>query len=253
MFEEVYRLQRELNNRVLGFDIMQITSEEEKLKWFRNYLTAYDQELKELVGSMDLTLLWGDSFLRNARKQEGKLVGDTAVNVMVDIQNVRIEIVDMLHFLVSMFQVIGEKNLTPPGSEGRSNDVERYFSTLRESFEARYGRTLMAATDSERIVRIVFIACLDFISLGALLDCTAWKWWAKQELNWSEAKRILYDEIFPHWCLLVMAAGMDAVGVQDLYCKKNRLNFERQEKGYKTGIYEKTGRNGVEDNKKLFR
>ena len=97
MLDEVYRMQRLFNNKVIGFDILAIEREEDRVKWFRNYLTAYDQELKELLESLDR-----DWILRGAPGQGA-----------LDRNNIKVEIVDMLHFLVSMFQVIGEKGLDP--------------------------------------------------------------------------------------------------------------------------------------------
>jgi hypothetical protein len=238
MLKDVYRMQRMFNNQVIGFDILRIEREEDRIRWLRNYLTAYDQELKELLESLDIRAV-----LREPR-EGGKAP---------DVQNIKVEIVDMLHFLISMFQVVGEKEVEENGLKGRPAGIEDYFSGLRSDFEAACGEPLAPSSDAELNRRLIFIACLDLKSLGALLDCTAWKWWAKQQVRWDEVRRLLYEEIFPHWCEMAMASGMDAAEAQELYFKKNRLNFERQEKGYKDGTYEKVDGEGMEDNKKLFR
>jgi dimeric dUTPase (all-alpha-NTP-PPase superfamily) len=252
MLKEVYRMQKMFNNRVLGFDILRIEREEDRIKWLRNYLTAYDQELKELLESLDIRAV-----LVGAGKSagHGRLAGfeNAPAERVTDVQNIKIEIVDMLHFLISMFQVIGEKEVEDTGLQGGPASIEQYFSGLRRGFEERYGEPLAPPAAAGIDSRLVLIACMDLVSLGALLDCTAWKWWAKQRVRWDEARRLLYEEIFPHWCMMAMASGMDAAEAQELYFRKNRLNFERQEKGYKEGTYEKVDGEGVEDNKKLFR
>jgi len=237
MLDEVYRMQRLFNNKVIGFDILAIEKEEDRVKWFRNYLTAYDQELKELLESLDR-----DWIIRGEP-------GDRAL----DRNNIKVEIVDMLHFLISMFQVIGEKGIDPSSFAGRSIDFAGYFEGLRSAFEKEHGLKLQESSDRAVNASLLFLSCQNLVALGGLLDCLAWKWWAGQMIDWHKVRRILYESIFPQWCLLAMASGMSAPETEDLYFRKNRLNFERQEKGYKEGTYRKVDEQGREDNEKLFK
>lgn len=237
MLDEVYRMQRLFNNKVIGFDILAIEKEEERVKWFRNYLTAYDQELKELLESLDAE--W--------------IIRGAPGGVTLDRNNIKVEIVDMLHFLLSMFQVIGEKGLDPSSFTGQSIDFQGYFEGLRGAFEKEHGVELGEGTDQAVNARLLFLSCRNLVSLGGLLDCLAWKWWAGQKVDWARVRQILYESIFPQWCLLAMASGMSASETEELYFKKNRLNFERQEKGYKEGTYSKVDEQGREDNEKLFK
>lgn len=237
MLKEVYHMQRMFNNKVIGFDILGIDREEDRIKWFRSYMTAYDQELKELLESL----------------HAGRVLGAGKEPEELDIKNIKIEIVDMLHFLVSMFQVIGEKEVENESLDGRPGSFQHCFEILKDDFKVRQGATLTADTGEQVNSRLIFISIQNLVSLGRLLDCLAWKWWARQKVSWDKVRTLLYGEIFPQWCMMAMASGMSAAETEELYFKKNKLNFERQQKGYKEGTYKKVDEEGKEDNLKLFK
>ena len=83
--EEIFKMQFELNKRI-GIDSSNM-SDEEKIKWTLNYSRALAQENAELVDS--LPWKWWAKYQN------------------FDVQNARVEVVDMLHFLVSLAQVLG--------------------------------------------------------------------------------------------------------------------------------------------------
>ncbi len=86
--------------------------------------------------------------------------------------------------------------------------------------------------------------------LGELEDSIGWKWWLKQKMDVGNVKIELIDIL--HFLLSAfIVIGMDADEIMELYEKKNRLNFERQEKGYKDGKYDKY-KDGIEDNRRLL-
>jgi dimeric dUTPase (all-alpha-NTP-PPase superfamily) len=82
---ELFRMQKSLNERIGVFtDGM---NEEEKTKWILNYTRAMTQELAELTDSVPWK--WWAKYQK------------------FDEQNARVEVVDLLHFLISMAQVLG--------------------------------------------------------------------------------------------------------------------------------------------------
>jgi dimeric dUTPase (all-alpha-NTP-PPase superfamily) len=83
--EEIFTLQSELNKKI-GLRLESL-SEEEKQTWILNYARAMTQEIAELTDSVPWK--WW------ARYQK------------FDDQNVKVELIDVLHFLVSAFQVMG--------------------------------------------------------------------------------------------------------------------------------------------------
>ena len=82
---ELFRMQEALNTRI-GV-ITDGMSEAEQTKWVLNYCRAMSQELAELTDSVPWK--WW------AKYQQ------------FDSQNARVEVVDMLHFLISLAQVLG--------------------------------------------------------------------------------------------------------------------------------------------------
>ncbi len=85
MLRDLFRMQRSLNERIgVMTDGM---SEEDQTKWTLNYCRAMSQELAELTDSVPWK--WWAKYQK------------------LDIQNARVEVVDMLHFLISMAQVLG--------------------------------------------------------------------------------------------------------------------------------------------------
>lgn len=83
--EEIFQMQAQLNKRI-GVDTATM-GDEEKVKWVLNYSRALGQENAELVDSVPWK--WWAKYQK------------------FDEQNARVEVVDMLHFLVSLAQVLG--------------------------------------------------------------------------------------------------------------------------------------------------
>lgn len=83
--EEIFKMQFELNKRI-GVDTSAM-DEAEKIKWALNYSRAMNQENAEFIDSIPWK--WWAKYQK------------------LDVQNARVEVVDMLHFLVSMAQVLG--------------------------------------------------------------------------------------------------------------------------------------------------
>jgi dimeric dUTPase (all-alpha-NTP-PPase superfamily) len=82
--DEIFRLQRALNLRI-GVDTTAM-SEEQRQQWVLNYCRAMSQEVAELTDCVPWK--WWAKYQK------------------FDKQNARVEIVDLLHFLVSLAQVL---------------------------------------------------------------------------------------------------------------------------------------------------
>jgi len=82
---ELFRMQAALNRRI-GVDTSAM-DEAEKTRWILNYCRAMTQEIAELTDSVPWK--WWAKYQK------------------FDEQNARVEVVDLLHFLVSMAQVLG--------------------------------------------------------------------------------------------------------------------------------------------------
>jgi len=83
--DEIFRLQAVLNERI-GVNTDGMT-EEEQTKWVLNYTRAMSQEIAELIDSVPWK--WWAKYQH------------------VDVQNARVEVIDLFHFLISIAQVLG--------------------------------------------------------------------------------------------------------------------------------------------------
>ncbi len=96
MFKELFTLQAELNRRI-GFDPDKLREHFDPQvagEWLNNYLAAMSNELEEL---RDCT--YWKHWCREAR--EGKRF------MLHDLQNARVEVVDLLFFWISLAQCVG--------------------------------------------------------------------------------------------------------------------------------------------------
>src|SRR5712671_5392438 len=83
-FREIFRMQKALNERI-GVRTEGM-SEEEKTQWVLNYCRAMSQEIAELTDSVPWK--WWAKYQK------------------FDKQNARVEVIDLLHFLISIAQVL---------------------------------------------------------------------------------------------------------------------------------------------------
>jgi dimeric dUTPase (all-alpha-NTP-PPase superfamily) len=83
--EEIFRLQEALNRRI-GVDTHNMT-DAQRQEWVLNYCRAMTQEVAELTDSVPWK--WWAKYQK------------------FDKQNARVEVIDLLHFLISIAQVLG--------------------------------------------------------------------------------------------------------------------------------------------------
>lgn len=179
--QEIFDLQRGLNIYTLkniGLDFEEILSNpDQKPQWIENYRKALSAELAELVREV----------------QENGF----------ESHNGKVEIVDMLHFLVSLSHLVGI--LPSDVEEARSNRQGKVFSDC-------------------------VVHC--FLALDELQNSVKWKWWARgggfKEDRARQAVLHLWD-CFHETCDLFR---MDFGQLKSLYVAKNRVNFQRQDQQY---------------------
>jgi dimeric dUTPase (all-alpha-NTP-PPase superfamily) len=86
MLREMFRMQAQLNERIGIGDAGRMT-EEEQQKWVLNYCRAMTQEIAELTDSIPWK--WWAKYQK------------------FDLQNARVEVVDLFHFLISAAEILG--------------------------------------------------------------------------------------------------------------------------------------------------
>jgi len=178
---EIFSLQWELNIRTLansGKDFEATMNDpEQKPAWIENYRKALSAELAELI----------------------REVADHGIGT----QNGKVEIVDILHFLVSLSQIVGVGPEDLPSFGASENGT---------SFETCAIRTFLATDELQNSLK--------------------WKWWAKGGgFKPERAKNAILDL----WNALACTCSVFNLGFQELkkiYIAKNRINFERQRQNY---------------------
>ncbi|MGD0614553.1 MAG: dUTPase [Verrucomicrobiota bacterium] len=68
--------------------------------------------------------------------------------------------------------------------------------------------------------------------IAELTDSVPWKWWAKYQKFDEQNARVEVVDLFHFLISLAQVLGMSADDVFQAYCKKNEVNFKRQEGGY---------------------
>jgi dimeric dUTPase (all-alpha-NTP-PPase superfamily) len=177
---EIFSLQWELNIRTLanaGKDFESTMNDpEQRVMWIENYRKALSAELAELI----------------------REVRDHGLGT----RNGKVEIVDMLHFLVSLSQIVGvEPEDIPPLPPGNGAS----FDTC---------------------------AIQAFLGIDELQNSLKWKWWAKGGGFKPERAR---NAILDLWSSLFSTCVLFGLGFPELkkiYVAKNRVNFERQRQNY---------------------
>ena len=65
-----------------------------------------------------------------------------------------------------------------------------------------------------------------------MIDSVPWKWWAKYQKYDRANVQVEIVDMLHFLVSLAQVAGLDAKDVHELYMKKNRVNFQRQDTGY---------------------
>jgi hypothetical protein len=179
--EEIFKRQRQLNVYTLkniGIDFEEtIQHPERSLIWIENYRKALSAELAELV-----------------REAEEHGLGT---------HNGKVELVDMLHFLVSLSQIVGlepDRILLPA------------LSPTNEQFPSWALRL--------------------FLALDDLQNSLKWKWWAKGGGFKPDRARTAVMALWDNFAACCTLFDLDFPALKQLYLAKNRVNFRRQNQHY---------------------
>lgn len=178
---EIFDLQWRLNIHTLaniGKDFATtIADPEQKLVWIENYRKALSAELAELIREV----------------REGG----------IGTRNGKIEIIDMLHFLVSLSHIIGIRPDETPAFDLPPDGA---------NFDG--------------------CAIKAFLALDELQNSLKWKWWAKGGGFKPERAR---EAVVGLWNALAETCSVFGLSFDDMkriYVEKNRVNFERQNRSY---------------------
>ncbi|SPF35553.1 conserved hypothetical protein [Syntrophobacter sp. SbD1] len=179
--KEIFALQWKLNIRTLanaGKDFESVMKDpEQKLVWIENYRKALSAELAELIREV---------------QEHGP-----------GTQNGKVEIVDILHFLVSLSQIVGVE----PGDIASLSAAANGTSFESCSIQA-------------------------FLGIDELQNSLKWKWWAKGGGFKPERARSAILDLWNSLGCICAVFGFGFPELKKIYVAKNRINFERQRDNY---------------------
>jgi dimeric dUTPase (all-alpha-NTP-PPase superfamily) len=103
---------------------------------------------------------------------------------------------------------------------------------LQKLLNERIGVNTSNMSDEDKIKWLLNYSRAMTQEIAELVDSVPWKWWAKyQKFDQQNAKVEIVD-LFHFLISAAQVLGMTAEDVFEAYCKKNEVNFQRQESGY---------------------
>lgn len=112
------------------------------------------------------------------------------------------------------------------------SDMLREIFRMQKALNARIGVKPDEMTDEERQTWTLNYCRALSQELAELTDSVPWKWWAKYQKFDQQNARVEVVDIVHFVVSLAQVLGLSADDVYALYCKKNEVNFQRQDTGY---------------------
>ncbi|MBT5381173.1 MAG: dUTPase [Opitutae bacterium] len=110
--------------------------------------------------------------------------------------------------------------------------LEEIFN-MQEALNKRIGVKMEGFSDEEKGKWILNYTLAMQQELAELVDSVPWKWWAKYQEFDEQNARVEVVDLFHFLISLAQTLGMSADDVYQAYIKKNKVNHERQDSGYK--------------------
>ena len=104
---------------------------------------------------------------------------------------------------------------------------------MQDALNSRIGVHLPPPSDEEKAKWILNYTRALQQETAELIDSVPWKWWAKYQTYNKQNARVEIVDLFHFLISLAQVAGLTAEDVHRLYLEKNKVNFERQDSGYK--------------------
>ncbi|MGB0371337.1 MAG: dUTPase [Opitutales bacterium] len=115
--------------------------------------------------------------------------------------------------------------------------LEEIFD-MQEALNARIGVNTAGMNDEEKAKWILNYTRAMQQEIAELVDSVPWKWWAKYQEFDQQNARVEVVDLFHFLVSMAQVLGMSADDVYQAYLKKNKVNHDRQESGYKEKDHE---------------
>ncbi len=112
-------------------------------------------------------------------------------------------------------------------------DKLSHMFDLQKKLNTRIGVDTDNMSDDERVQWILNYTRALSQEVAELVDSVPWKWWAKYQTFDKQNAKVEIVDLFHFLISLAQTAGLSADDVYNLYAKKNKVNHNRQDSGYK--------------------
>ncbi|MHB8523572.1 MAG: dUTPase [Limisphaerales bacterium] len=107
-------------------------------------------------------------------------------------------------------------------------EMFRMQQTLNERIEVKTA----GMTEEDKVKWLLNYCRAMTQEIAELTDSVPWKWWAKYQKLDEQNARVEVVDLFHFLISAAQVLGMTADDVFHAYCKKNAVNFQRQDSGY---------------------
>src|SRR5882672_8071617 len=111
-------------------------------------------------------------------------------------------------------------------------DQLRELFRMQQELNERIGVRTQGMKEEDKTKWILNYALAMRQEIAELIDSVPWKWWAKYQKFDEQNVRVEIVDLIHFLISLALVAGMSADDVFQAYCKKNEVNFKRQDSGY---------------------
>lgn len=220
---------------------------------FEDIIAAQDV-LNELTVPKWKTTMTPSKYVLQAIVEMVELVTESGVkhkwwkhheNAQVDDWNVKIEVIDMIHFIISAHILTIRKKLTEENAE-TCKKVNEQLSTIGKDMFIGIDVLKLAGTHINDDMRMIsedgwinYDNAVDVVMNLSLFT-------QDNNLTYLDVYRLSYANLI----LLAASVGLTSLEISAIYTAKMTLNQIRQSNGYKDGTYVKV-KDGLEDNQRL--
>lgn len=111
-------------------------------------------------------------------------------------------------------------------------DQLRELWRMQDALNKRIGVITEGMSEEEKTKWLLNYSRAMTQEIAELIDSVPWKWWAKYQKFDEQNARVEVVDLFHFLISMAQVLGMSADDVFAAYCKKNEVNFKRQETGY---------------------
>lgn len=104
---------------------------------------------------------------------------------------------------------------------------------MQKALNERIGVRMEGMSEEEKTKWVLNYCRAMTQEIAELTDSVPWKWWAKYQKFDEQNARVEVVDLFHFLISIAQVLGMSAQDVYQAYTKKNQVNFQRQESGYR--------------------